>query len=89
MVGKRDAKTFRKLWQIIRRDHCAYYTDDWSVDSEVIPSDQYIVGEQHTCLIESNNSNTRHRITSMTRKTKVVLKSDEAVDFTMKLWVYF
>ena len=89
MVGKRDAKTFRKLWKIIRRDNCIYYTDDWSVYSKVIPSDQHIVGKQHTFLIESNNSNTRHRIARMTRKTKVVSKSEEAVDLTMKLWVHF
>ena len=89
VVGKRDAKTFRKLWKIIRRDNCIYYTDDWSVYSKVIPSDQHIVGKQHTFLIESNNSNTRHRIARMTRKTKVVSKSEEAVDLTMKLWVHF
>ena len=89
VVGKRDAKTFRELWKIIGRDNCTYYTDNWPVYSEVIPEDQHIVGKQHTFLIESNNSNTRHRIARMTRKTKVVSKSEEAADLTMKLWVHF
>ena len=82
MVGKRDAKTFRKLWEIISKDNCTYYTDDWSVYSEVIPSDQHIVGKQHTFLIESNHSNTSHKIPRMTRKTKVLSKSEEDVDLT-------
>ncbi|WPX96544.1 IS1 family transposase [Candidatus Bandiella woodruffii] len=61
MVGKRNVTTFRKLWKIISRDNCTYYTDDWSVYSEVIPRHQHVVGKQHTLSIESNNSNTRHR----------------------------
>ncbi|WPX96454.1 IS1 family transposase [Candidatus Bandiella euplotis] len=89
MVGKRNVTTFRKLWKIISRDNCTYYTDDWSVYSEVIPRHQHVVGKQHTLSIESNNSNTRHRIARMTRKTKVVSKSEEVVDLTIKLWVHF
>ena len=45
VVGKRDAKTFRELWKIIERDNCTYYTDNWSVYSEVIPEDQHVVGK--------------------------------------------
>ncbi|WP_323733295.1 IS1 family transposase [Candidatus Bandiella euplotis] len=89
VVGKRNVTTFRKLWKIISRDNCTYYTDDWSVYSEVIPRHQHVVGKQHTLSIESNNSNTRHRIARMTRKTKVVSKSEEVVDLTIKLWVHF
>ena len=89
MVGKRDAKTFRKLWKEIKRPDCTYYTDDWSVYSRVIPKEQHVVGKQATFLIESNNSNTRHRLARMTRKTKVVSKSEEAVDLAIKLWVHF
>lgn len=89
MVGKRDANTFKKLWEAIKRYDCLYYTDDWPVYSEIIPENQHIVGKQHTFLIESNNSNTRHRVARMTRKTKVVSRSKESVDLTMRLWAYF
>ncbi|WPX96996.1 IS1 family transposase [Candidatus Bandiella woodruffii] len=78
-----------KTLPIISRDNCSYYTDDWSVYSEVIPRHQHVVGKQHTLSIESNNSNTRHRIARMTRKTKVVSKSEEVVDLTIKLWLHF
>ena len=89
MVGKRDAKTFRKLWEAINRPGCVYYTDDWSVYSTIIPKRRHVVGKKHTFLIESNNSNTRHRIARMTRKTKVVSKSEEALDLTIRLWAHF
>jgi len=44
------------------------------------------VGKQHTVSIERDNSNTRHHLGRMTRRTKVVSKNDEMIDLSMKLW---
>ena len=73
----------------MKRDGCTYYTDDWKSYAELIPQDQHVSGKSHTFLIESDNSNTRHRIGRFTRRTKVVSKSKEMIDLTMRLWTYF
>ncbi len=82
-----NSNTFKKL--AIKRGNCVYYADNWPIYSEIIPENQHVVGKRHTSLIASNNSNTRHRIARMTIRTKVVSKSEEAVDLTMRLWAYF
>ena len=86
MVGKRNTKTFKKLWELIKQDNCIYYTDDYEIYSKIIPQEQHVIGKEHTFLIESNNSNTRHRLARMTRKTKVVSKSTAMIDLTIGLW---
>ena len=45
-----------------------------------------MIGKSGTVAIEQDNSNTRHHIGRMTRKTKVVSKTVEMVDMTLKLW---
>ena len=89
MVGDRDTATFRRLWQKVGRPDCAYYTDNWTSYAEVIPPRQHIVGKDGTQRIESDNSNTRHRVGRFTRHTKVVSRSERMIDLTMRLWVYF
>ncbi|MBW2135793.1 MAG: IS1 family transposase [Deltaproteobacteria bacterium] len=49
-----------------------YYTDDWSVYHDLIPPEQHVVSKTGTQLLESDNSNTRHRVARFTRRTKVV-----------------
>ncbi len=88
-VGDRDTDGFRALWEKIKRDGCTYYTDDWKSYAELIPAEQHVIGKEHTCRIESDNSNTRHRVGRFTRRTKVVSKSKEMVDLTMRLWTFF
>ncbi|MFM2343643.1 MAG: hypothetical protein RLZZ210_251, partial [Pseudomonadota bacterium] len=41
----------------------------------------------HTISIEQDNSNTRHNIGRFTRKTKIVSRSEQMVELSMKLWV--
>ena len=89
VVGGRDHATFERLWERIARTGCIYYTDDWSVYHDVIPPAQHVVSKAGTQLLESDNSNTRHRVGRFTRRTKVVSKSAKMVDLTMRLWAYF
>jgi insertion element IS1 protein InsB len=89
VVGGRDTATFRKLWEKIESGDRTYFTDDWESYAEVIPPEQHVIGKPGTRLIESDNSNTRHRLARMTRRTKVVSKSEEMIDLTIRLWTYF
>ena len=67
---------------------CIFYTDAWDAFAKVLPQKRHIIGKAHTISIEQNNSNTRHHLGRFTRKTKIVSKSVEMVDISMKLWYY-
>jgi insertion element IS1 protein InsB len=87
VLGGRDAATFQRLYDKVKHlTHCIFYTDDWDAFAKVLPPERHIVGKAHTILIEQDNSNTRHHLGRMTRRTKVVSKKAEMVDASMKLW---
>lgn len=67
---------------------CTFYTDDWESFKKVLPSKRHVIGKQHTHAIERDNSNTRHYLDRMVRKTKIVSKSEEMINKTLKLWYY-
>jgi insertion element IS1 protein InsB len=68
--------------------NCIFYTDDWEAFSKILPKQRHIIGKKHTVTIEQDNSNTRHHLARMTRRTKVVSKKQEMVNNSIKLWVY-
>ncbi|OYW90275.1 MAG: IS1 transposase [Alishewanella sp. 32-51-5] len=87
VIGNRDVATFRRLYNKVKHlTECVYYTDDWDAFANVLPKDRHIIGKQHTVAIERDNSNTRHHLGRMTRRTKVVSKKVEMIDASMKLW---
>jgi insertion element IS1 protein InsB len=63
-------------------------TDDWDVYRKIIPEENHIVGKQYTIGIEQNNSNIRHYCARLTRRTKVVSKSKEMIDITLRILWY-
>ena len=63
-----------------------FYTDDWEAFKKVLPPERHIIGKRGTVTIERDNSNTRHHLGRMTRRTKVVSKKKEMVHASMKLW---
>jgi len=62
-----------------------FYTDNWEVYRKVIPSDKLTQGKKHTIGIEQNNANIRHYLGRMTRRTKVVSKSIEMIDISLRI----
>lgn len=65
---------------------CTFYTDDWDAFAAVLPKGRHRIGKTHTTRIEQDNSNTRHHLGRMTRRTKVVSKKDKMVYDSIKLW---
>ena len=63
-----------------------FYTDKWDAFIEVLPPERHVIGKSGTFTIEQDNSNTRHHLGRFTRRTKVVSKSKEMVDLTIRLW---
>jgi insertion element IS1 protein InsB len=87
VIGNRDAATFRRLYNKVKHlTSCIFYTDAWEAFAKVLPSERHVVGKAHTVSIERDNSNTRHHLGRMTRRTKVVSKKVEMIDASMKLW---
>jgi insertion element IS1 protein InsB len=87
VVGRRDIATFRRLYDKVKHlTGCTFYTDDWDAFAAVLPKDRHRIGKAHTTRIEQDNSNTRHHLGRMTRRTKVVSKKDEMVYDSIKLW---
>ena len=86
VTGNRSATTVRKLYEKLKHLKCRFYTDDWDAFSKVLPKEGHIIGKQHTITIEQDNSDTRHNLARMTRRTKVVSKTEEMLNLTMKMW---
>ncbi len=87
MAGRRDIATFRRLYDKDKHlTNCTFYTDDWDTFAAVLPKDRHRIGKARTTRIEQDNSNTRHHLGRMTRRTKVVSKKDEMVYESIKPW---
>lgn len=88
MVGGRDAATFERLYaKVAHLTDCVFYTDDWDAFAQVLPPERHVIGKAHTGAIERDNSNTRHHLGRMRRRTKVVSKKEAMVEATFKLWL--
>jgi len=87
VVGGRDAATFQRLYDKVKHlTACIFYTDDWDAFAKILPPDRHVIGKAHTIAIEQDNSNTRHHLGRMTRRTKVVSKNVQMIDVSIKLW---
>jgi insertion element IS1 protein InsB len=86
-TGGRDAETFRRLYDKVKHlTGCIFYTDDWEAFAKVLPPERHVIGKANTITIEQDNSNTRHHLGRMTRRTKVVSKKERMVYDSIKLW---
>ena len=60
LIGNRNAKTFRRLYEKLKYYVKDYHTDDWEVYRKVIPNEKLTQGKKYTIGIEQNNSKIRH-----------------------------
>ena len=88
VIGNRNAKTFRRLYEKLKNNVKHFYTDNWEVYREVIPAEKLTQGKKYTIGIEQNNSNVRHYLARMTRRTKVVSKSIEMLNISLLITCY-
>ena len=83
VTGGRDAATFRRLYDKVKHlTDCIFYTDDWEAFAKVLPKERHVIGKSGTAAIERDNSNTRHHLGRMTRRTKVVSKKEHMIHKT-------
>ena len=87
VVGGRDAATVRKLYcKLEHLNDCLFYTDDGDAWAKVWLPERHVLGKKYTIAIEPANSNTRHHLGRMTRRTKIVSQSEEMISLSMSLW---
>ncbi len=90
IIGGRDIATVKRLYAKLEHlKNTIFYTDDWDAFAAVLPKERHIIGKQHTVTIERNNSNIRHRLARMTRRTKVVSHAEFMIDLSMRLFAFF
>jgi insertion element IS1 protein InsB len=89
VLGRRDAATFRRLYEKVQHlKDCLYYTGDWDAFAEILPGERHTKGKKHTIAIEQDNGNTRHYLGRLTRRSKIVSKTKEMVDASIRLNEY-
>jgi insertion element IS1 protein InsB len=87
VFGGRDATTVQRLYDKLKHlTDCIFYTDNWDAFAQALPQERHILGKAYTHAIARDNSNTRHHLARMTRRTKVVSKSQDMVHASLKLW---
>ena len=86
VVGGRDDETCQKLLDEIGVKGRTFVTDDWEGYHRLIPQSQLFTGKDLTFSIEQDNSNIRHFLARFRRRTKVVSKSEEMVDLSLRLY---
>jgi insertion element IS1 protein InsB len=86
VLGGRDDKTCRKLLAKVGLKGRTFLTDDWDGYHRLIPESQLFTGKDLTFSIEQDNSNIRHFLARFRRRTKVVSKSVEMVDLSLRLY---
>jgi insertion element IS1 protein InsB len=89
VLGGRDDATCRKLLDKIGIEGKTFLADDWEGFHRLIPEDQLFTGKDLTFSIEQDNSNIRHFLARFRRRTKVVSKSEEMVDLSLRIYHYF
>ena len=87
-LGNRNIKTFREFFERLNIGNSIFYTDDWEVYRSIIPKDRHVIGKSHKIEIEQSNSNIRHYLARMTRRTKVVSKNEEMIDLSLRITWY-
>ncbi len=66
-----------------------FVTDDWEGTHRLIPENQLFTGKDMTFPIEQDNSNIRHFLARFRRRTKVVSKTEEMVDLSLRIYHHF
>ena len=85
--GDRDASTFQKLYDRLKRHQVLFYcADHWKGFNKIISQERLYQGKDKTIAIERNNCQQRHWFARFKRKSIVVSKSMEMIEATMRIF---
>ena len=86
VLGGRDDETLKKLRDKVGIEGRKVVTDDWEGFHRLIPERQLFTGKDLTFPIEQDNSDVRRFLARFHRRTKVVSRSEEMVDLSLRLY---
>jgi len=85
IIGDRSAETLKEFYEKkLKHLNTHFYTDEWEAYQKILPNERLTMSKKNTIGIQQNNSNVRHFLARMTRRTKVVSKSETMVDLTLR-----
>ena len=90
-MGGVDEETVLRLYNKTRGSrNITFHSDDWSTFQKVFTdnNEKYFVEKLYTPPIERHNSNTRHYLGRFHCRTKIVFRSREMVDISIKLQTF-
>lgn len=70
---------------IIHISICQHILNSIENGFKVLPKRRYFAGKKYTFPLEQNNSNTRHYLARMVRKSKVISRSEFMLNASLKL----
>ena len=88
-MGDRSDKSLKELIRHIDNGSCTYVTDEWEGFFRCLPEDRHFFGKDLTFVIESTNSDIRHRLARFKRKSKASSRSLDMVHRSLALFHYF
>ena len=88
-LGGRNDGTLKKLLDKISLNNKIFYTDGFESYQRCIPKDQHRIGKDLTYPIEQDNSNTRHYLARLRRRSKVTSRSLQMLDLSLLLLYHF
>jgi insertion element IS1 protein InsB len=89
VLGSRGERTGRRLWEQIDDPESCFrvMTDHWNAYPRVIPWSVHTASKAQTYTVEGYNSNVRHFLARMRRKTKCYSKSEMMLNYSLRLWM--
>lgn len=90
VIGDRSAKTFKRLWSIVKCWQCFFYvTDGWKVYPMFIEEGDQIVSKTYMTRVEGENTRLRHYLARLHRKTLCYSKSVEMLKCSLRLLLHY
>ena len=88
-MGNRSDASLKELIHLIDDRKCIFITDEWEGFFRVLPEDRHFFGKDLTFVIESTNSDIRHRLARFKRRSKASSRSSDMVQRTLMLFHHF
>ncbi len=90
MVGDRSAATFVNLWNRIKTWGSYFYiTDGYVVYKKYLPGESHIISKTGMTQVEGQNTRLRHYLARLKRKSLCYSKSEEMLNFSLRLVVHY
>lgn len=90
VLGDRSSETSKRLWKIVKCWQCYFYvTDGYAVYPCFIDDGDQIVSKTYMTRVEGENTQLRHYLARLHRKTLCYSKSVEMLELSVRLLLHY